>query len=120
MPPPNKKKSFGLRNFTNFYALKPTANWHIQTFDSFIKIFISENQNKDWQELANQTTVNGRQVICNYSQNNNYKIGLNILANRFHILGNKLKLEDFNLSPRLDKNKMKSFLKPPVLAVGVS
>ena len=76
------------------------------------KTFNSEKRDKDWLDLANQIIITGRQVNFNSYQSNNYKIGKNILANRFFHLSNKLKLDDLNLSVRLFKIKMKSLLKP--------
>ena len=75
------------------------------------KTFNSNTLNTNWVELSYQIVITRRQnqFICH--RNNNHKIGLNLLINRFHSLNNKISLDDLNLSYLSFKNKMKTLFK---------
>jgi hypothetical protein len=76
------------------------------------KTFNSNTYNKFWLELSDQIIITGRQNRFKCYKKNNYKIGFNILINRFHSLNDKINLNDFNLGFVQFKAKMKTQFKP--------
>jgi hypothetical protein len=76
------------------------------------KTFNSNTFNKYWLELNDQIVITGRKNHFNCYRKNNYKIGLNLLVNRFHSLNNKVWLDDLNLNFLPFKRKMKCAFRP--------
>jgi hypothetical protein len=54
------------------------------------KLFNSTTKSNEWIHLTNQIIITGRQTKFISSKSNNYKFGLNILTNRFHIISKKI------------------------------
>ena len=71
------------------------------------KLFNSTTKSNEWIHLTNQIILTGRQTKFISSKCNNYKIGLNILTNRFHEISNRIDLDCFNLSFPNFKRQMK-------------
>ena len=76
------------------------------------QIFNETNHTKDWLTFANQIVMTGRQTKFDILRSNNYKIGMNILANKLYAIKQKIDLVVFNLSYGLFKRKMKILFKP--------
>ena len=62
---------------------------------------------KDWRDLANQIVITRRQTRFRIFKSNNYKIGMNILSNRFFALNNLIELNDLGSTLPCFKKKMK-------------
>ena len=71
------------------------------------KTFNSNDHDSDWLNFANQIVVTGRQTKFSLFKNNNFKIGLNILQNRFYTLSNLIDLDKLNLPFPAYKRLMK-------------
>ena len=111
MPVPNRSISFELTHKN----LKFSTPKQVVLFKLAIllhKIYNSKSQSKDWLELSDQIILTRRQTSFNSFTKNNYKIGMNILANKFYLLKNQIKLNDLDLTLNLFKMKMKILLKP--------
>ena len=111
LPMPNPHISFLAIHKHN----KISTPEHIGNFKLAIllfKTFNSNERNKDWHELADQIIITRRQANFDCYRTNNYKIGLNVLINKFYVLKQKIPLKHFNLSLPVFKHKMKSLLKP--------
>ena len=76
------------------------------------KIFNSHEQTADWLLFTNQIISSGRQQQFDILRLNNYKIGLNILANKLYYLKSQINLDLLNLSLPAFKKEMKILLKP--------
>ena len=76
------------------------------------KSFNSTVQDTDWVSFVNQIVVTGRQTKFFMHKNNKYKIGLNIITNRFHAISNKIELDWLNLSYPTYKYEMKKLFLP--------
>ena len=62
------------------------------------KVYNDESTSPEWIDLFSNQTFNNRSRSANFVENNNFKIGKNILCNRFVILNNKISYESLNLS----------------------
>ena len=69
------------------------------------KLYNSEKMTEDWIDLNNQQNFNARVNKLLVSNNSNYKIGKNLLVNRFTTLNNQIELNWLNLS--FDSYKIK-------------
>ena len=111
MPLPNPFISFeAIHKFFNHSTPEQIGNYKLslllhQTFNSI-------KQNKDWLELADQIVITGRQSKFFSYKSNNYKIGLNVLVNRFYALKQCIVLDNLNLNMPMFKKKMKIDFKP--------
>ena len=76
------------------------------------KTFNSNDHGTDWLEFSNQIISSGRQTVFNIHRSNNYTIGLNMLANKFTCITNKIKLDYCNLSYSAYKHRMKIIFLP--------
>ena len=74
----------------------------------FHRLVSTEIPTDDWVDLNFQQTFGGRTSSFNFFKTNNYKIGNNILCNRFHILNQKLDYALLNENYDLFKVKCKS------------
>jgi hypothetical protein len=75
------------------------------------KLFNSENVSMNYTRLANQIVVGRRQNFFMCFHQNNYKIGLNFLINKFYHLNGKISLDLFNLNLVGFKYRMKRMFK---------
>jgi hypothetical protein len=75
------------------------------------KTFNSNENNKKWIELAAQIIITRRENSYNFNKKN-YKIGLNILANKFYALNLRRPLDYLNLNLVIFKQEMKIKFKP--------
>ena len=75
------------------------------------KLFNSENVSMNYTRLANQIVVGRRQNFFMCFRQNNYKIGLNSLINKFYHLNGKISLDLFNLNLVGFKYRMKRMFK---------
>ena len=62
------------------------------------KLFNSTNMSDDWISLNDQQTFNGRNEHLHIYRKSNYKVGRNLLVNRFLPLNDKIKYTWFNES----------------------
>ena len=69
------------------------------------KLVNSTNMTDDWISLNDQQTFNGRNEHIHTVKTSNYKVGCNLLVNRFQPLNDKIKYSWFNES--FDSYKMK-------------
>jgi hypothetical protein len=76
------------------------------------KAFNSIVQDTDWLNFNNQIILTGRQTKFIMFKSNNYKIGLNIITNRFHSISNKIELDHLNLPYPSYKYEMKKIFCP--------
>ena len=74
------------------------------------KLFNGQYHNKNWIDLATPIIITRWQTKFKTYKSNNYKIGMNILINRFYCLNNLICLNDLDLSLPLFKRKMKTVL----------
>ena len=73
----------------------------------FYKLFNSNNMSEDWVSLNVQQNFNGRNDRIQIFNVSNYKVGRNLLVNRFHNLNNKIIYSWFNESFNTFKVKCK-------------
>ena len=64
----------------------------------------------DWLSLNLQQNFNGRNEMIQFFNMSNYKVGRNLLVNRFRSLNNKIKLTWLNDSYESYKIKCKNLL----------
>ena len=57
------------------------------------KLFSLEIPKVDWVDLNFQQVFSGRAWTFNFGKINNYKVGLNLICNRFHSINIKTHLE---------------------------
>ena len=74
------------------------------------KLYNSEHQNTDWRDLANLIIITRRQTKFRTFKSNNYKIGMNVLINRFHSLNDLIELKDLDSTLPCFKRKMKDVI----------
>ena len=74
------------------------------------KLYNSENQTPDWIDLNIQQNFNGRSTKFLVSNCAKYKIGMNLLVNRFSALNNTIELNWLNLSLNSFKIKCKAMI----------
>jgi hypothetical protein len=111
MPLPNPYISFlAIHKLHKISTPEQLGNFKLAIL--LFKTFNSNNQNKDWLDLTDQIIVTRRQTIFDCCRTNNYKIGLNILANKFYYIRKQIFLDHFNLSLPVFKRKMKAMFKP--------
>ena len=111
MPLPNPFISFeAIHKFFNHSTPEQIGNYKLSLL--LHKTYNSTTQNKDWLELADQIVITGRQSKFISYKSNNYKIGLNILVNRFYSLKQRIVLDDLNHNMPVFKKKMKTEFKP--------
>ena len=72
------------------------------------KIYNDENSSHEWQSMFFNQTFSTRATKPNFIDNSNYKIGKNLLENRFSILNNLICFEMLNLSYDCYKIKCKT------------
>ena len=77
---------------------------------SFIHSFNSNNMTDDCLSLNFQQNFNGRNEMIQFFNMSNFKVGRNLLVNRFHSLNNKIKFTWFNDSFESFKIKCKNIL----------
>ena len=111
MPLPNPFISFELVH-KNCKFSTPTQVGLFKLSLLLYKTLNSTTFSKDWLELTDQIVITRRQVTFDSFMKNNYKIGLNILTNRFNQLKHLIDLDDFNLDVIPFKLKMKRKFKP--------
>ena len=68
----------------------------------------TEIPQSDWIDLDLLQTFNSRSSTLNFFKCNRFKIGENLLCNRFHILNGKINIEKMNLSNDSFKVKCKT------------
>ena len=71
------------------------------------KLYNSTEHSTDWRDLANLIIITRRQTKFKTFKSNIYKIGMNILINRFYALNNLIELNDLDLTLPSFKKKMK-------------
>ena len=69
------------------------------------KLFNLEVPKKDYIDLYFQQVINGRTGTLSFVRTNNYKIGLNLICNRMHIINNRI--EDIWMSESLHTYKIR-------------
>ena len=74
------------------------------------KLFNSTQMSDDWVSLNVQQNFNGRNEKIQFYNISNYKVGRNLLVNRFKILNNKIDYSWFNVSFETFKIKCKQLL----------
>ena len=74
------------------------------------KLFNSNNISEDLISLNFQQNYNGRNEKINFFKVSNYKVGRNLLVNRFHSLNNKIDYNWLNDSSNIFKVKCKHLL----------
>ena len=67
----------------NFNQFTPTQMGYFKLSILLHKLYNSPNHSKDWRDLANQIVISRYQTKFRSFKSNNYKIGMNILINRF-------------------------------------
>ena len=72
------------------------------------KLYNSQNQCTDWRDLANLIIITRHQTKFKTFKSNIYKIGMNILINRFYALNNLIELNDLDSTLPCFKRKMKT------------
>ena len=72
------------------------------------KLFNSTQMSDDWVSLNVQQNFNGRNEKIQVFHISNYKVGRNLMVNRFKILNNKIDYSWFNASFETFKIKCKS------------
>ena len=72
------------------------------------KLVQTEIPNLDWIDLNFQQTFNRRTTTVNFVKTNRYKVGENLMCNRFGVLSGKITHEMLNLSTDSFKVKCKS------------
>ena len=100
-----------MESFINIHnTLKRATPHNLMVFKHAVllhKLFNNQNPPLEWVDLHFKQTFNSRQTFFNVIKSRNYKIGSNILSNRFSILNNKILLDDLNLSLNCFKTKYK-------------
>ena len=100
-----------MESFINIHnTLKRATPHNLMVFKHAVllhKLFNNQNPPLEWVDLHFKQTFNSRQTFFNVIKSSNYKIGSNILSNRFSILNNKILLDDLNLSLNSFKTKYK-------------
>ena len=76
------------------------------------KTFNDDGASSNWLDLTNQIIMTRRQQKFDIATSNNYKIGLNILANRLYYIRRTVDLDLLNLPYHLFKKEMKRIFKP--------
>ena len=82
-------------------TLKRATPTQIMTYKHALllhKVYNDETISPEWQDLFFIQTFNNRSPNANFIDTSNYKIGKNILSNRFIILNNKITLSSLNKS----------------------
>ena len=75
-------------------------------------LYNTEKMSNDWLDLFFNQNFNGRNNEANFYDTSNYKVGKNLITQRFHILNNLIEFDWLNLSKDGFKLKCKSlFLK---------
>ena len=74
------------------------------------ELFNSTQMSDDWVSLNVQQNFNGRNGKIQFFNISNYKVGRNLLVNRFKILNNKIDYSWFNASLETFKIKCKQLL----------
>ena len=69
------------------------------------KLYNQEQPKADWLDLNFNQTFTSRQTKFKTIQNNNFKVGMNLLSNRLTVVNDQIDLNDLNLS--LDSFKVK-------------
>ena len=62
------------------------------------KLYNSTKTTADWVDLNLQQIFNGRQEHFQVVNTAKYKVGRNLMVNRFHSINNKINYESFNKS----------------------
>ena len=100
--------------FISFEAIHKECNQFTPTQVGFYKLSIllhklynSNVHSTDWRDLANLIIITRRQSKFKCFKTNIYKIGMNILINRFHALNNLIELNDLDSTLPCFKRKMK-------------
>ena len=100
--------------FISFEAIHKECNQFTPTQVGYYKLSIllhklynSNIHSTDWRDLANLIIITGRQSKFKCFKTNIYKIGMNILINRFHALNNLIELNDLDSTLPCFKRKMK-------------
>ena len=88
----------------------PTQMAHYKLSILLHKLYNSEHQNTDWRDLANLIIITRRQTKFRTFKSNNYKIGMNVLINRFHSLNDLIELKDLDSTLPCFKRKMKDVI----------
>ena len=78
---------------------KSSILWH--------KLYNSSIHSSDWRDLATQIVITRRQTKFRSFKSNKYKIGMNILINRFFALNNLIELNDLDSTLPCYKKRMK-------------
>ena len=104
--------------FISFEAIHKNCNQFTPTQMGYYKLSIllhklynSATHCKDWRDLANQIVITRRQTRFRIFKSNNFKIGMNILSNRFFVLNDRIELNDLDLTLPCFKKKMKCLFK---------
>ena len=74
------------------------------------KVYNDNSNSPEWLDLFANQTFNNRSRLANFIEINKYKIGKNLLCNRFTILNNKISYESLNLSYESYKINCKELL----------
>ena len=87
--------------FISFEAIHKECNQFTPTQVGYYKLSIllhklynSTEHSTDWRDLANVIIITGGQTKFRCFKSNIYKIGMNILINRFYALNNLIELND--------------------------
>ena len=86
----------------------PTQMCHYKHAIQLFKLFNSNEMSDDWVSLNLQQQFNGRNEKLQIFRISNYKVGLNLLVNRFRPLNNKIEYSWFNESLNSFKIKCKN------------
>ena len=88
----------------------PTQMTNYKHALQLFKLFISNNMSEDWISLNFQQNFNGRNDKIQFFNVSNYKVGRNLLVNRFLHLNNKIKYSWLNDLFNTFKVKCKNLL----------
>jgi hypothetical protein len=69
-------------------------------------------QGRDWHEFSDQIICTRRQQAFEIFRSNNYKIGKNMIANKFYFINGKIQLDFFNLPYPSFKYRMRNVFLP--------
>ena len=76
------------------------------------KVFNGKVSGKDWIDFNNQIISTGRQTYFDIHRSSTFKIGSNILSNKFSCINRKIHLDYLNLSFPTYKYRMKNIFLP--------
>ena len=107
-----------LMSFYELHSLNnratPTQMCQYKLALTMYTLFNTQEPTLDWIDLNFQQTFNQRYNFLNFASTSNYKIGNNIICNRFPCLNKKIEHDWLNLTKESFKIKCKALLLPTI------